>query len=75
MGPFGSNTHRFQRSWLDAKDGPDPGQYIGELVKVNKMAKVSPEHSLLLRRKGPKPTASSCLPLIVSLTLRRITLT
>ena len=39
MGPFGSNTHRFQRSWLDAKDGPDPGQYIGELVKVNKMAK------------------------------------
>jgi hypothetical protein len=39
MGPFGSNTHRFQRSWLDAKEGPDPGQYIGELVKVNKMAK------------------------------------
>jgi len=39
MGPFGSNTHRFQRSWLDAKDGPDPGQYIGELVKVNKQAK------------------------------------
>jgi hypothetical protein len=39
LGPFGSNTHRFHGSWLAAKEGPDPGHYIGALVKVNKQAK------------------------------------
>lgn len=36
LGPFGSNTYRFHKSWLDPKEGPDPGQYTSELVKVNK---------------------------------------
>lgn len=39
MGPFGTNTHRFYKSWLDPKEGPDPGQYINEIVKVNKSKK------------------------------------
>ena len=39
LGAFGSNTNRFKKSWLDPKVGPDPGQYIGELVKVNKETK------------------------------------
>ena len=39
LGPFGSNTHRFQKSWLDPKDGPDPGAYNSALVKVNKDTK------------------------------------
>ena len=39
LGPFGSNTHRFQKSWLDPKDGPDPGTYNSALVKVEKEGK------------------------------------
>ena len=39
LGPFGSNTHRFQKSWLDPKEGPDPGAYTSQLVRVNKETK------------------------------------
>ena len=39
IGPFGSVTHRFHRSWLDPKEGPDPGQYMKEIVRVEKMSK------------------------------------
>jgi len=27
LGPFGSNTYRFHKSWNDPREGPDPGQY------------------------------------------------
>ena len=39
LGPFGSNTNRFNNTWMKPKNGPDPGQYIGELVKVVKATK------------------------------------
>ena len=39
IGAFGSVTHRFHQSWLDPKEGPDPGHYIKELVRVNKAKK------------------------------------
>ena len=39
LGPFGSNTHRFQKLWLDPKDCPDPGTYNSALVKVEKEGK------------------------------------
>ena len=39
MGPFGCNADRFVRSWLDPKDGPDPGAYNKSLVVVNKEKK------------------------------------
>lgn len=39
LGPFGSNNQRFFNSWLKPKEGPDPGAYIGHLVKVQKAQK------------------------------------
>lgn len=36
LGPFGANKDRFFNSWLDPRDGPDPGQYARELVRVQK---------------------------------------
>ena len=39
MGPFGANKERFFQSWLDPKEGPDPGHYNGELVRVTKANK------------------------------------
>lgn len=41
LGPFGSNSYRFFKSWMDPRDGgrPDPGQYIGDLVKIQKAEK------------------------------------
>lgn len=36
LGPFGSNTDRFFKSWLNPKLGPDPGQYQ---KKPGKLAK------------------------------------
>lgn len=39
LGPFGANKDRFFNSWLDPRDGPDPGQYANELVKVQKVMK------------------------------------
>ena len=39
MGPFGANKDRFFKSWLDPKEGPDPGQYTKPLVRVEKSQK------------------------------------
>lgn len=44
---FGSNTVRSPDVWLNPKkDGPDPGQYEKELVKVNKLKKTRFDLSL-----------------------------
>lgn len=39
LGPFGSNNNRFYASWLNPKQGPDPGHYQKQMVKVNKATK------------------------------------
>mmetsp|Transcript_9990 Transcript_9990/g.15112 ORF Transcript_9990/g.15112 Transcript_9990/m.15112 type:complete len:229 (+) Transcript_9990:942-1628(+) len=39
IGPFGTVTHRFFRSWLEPREGPDPGQYVKSLVNVSKANK------------------------------------
>ena len=39
LGPFGTNTNRFFKSWLEPKAGPDPGQYSRNLVVVQKQEK------------------------------------
>ena len=38
LGPFGSNCER-QMTWMQIKDGPGPGHYTSQVVKVNKMVK------------------------------------
>lgn len=40
LGPFGSNASRFAKgSWLEPKQGPDPGQYAPNLIVVQKQEK------------------------------------
>jgi hypothetical protein len=46
LGAFGSNTIRSPDIWLKAKQGPDPGQYEKELVKVQKLQKTKYDLSL-----------------------------
>ena len=39
LGPFGANKDRFFQSWLQPKDGPCPGQYQRQMVRIEKAAK------------------------------------
>lgn len=54
LGPFGSNTNRFFKSWMNPKMGPDPGAYMGNMIVVQKVDKR--KHDLVLEGKSQAST-------------------